>query len=75
MRALLLLHAVCVSSLPDDLVSSLPTYGRLSDRQYAGFAPVTADAKNQLHYWFVECKLSHAEEETRDWDCGCQLQT
>ena len=41
-----------------DAVTTLPTYGKLHGKQYAGFAPVTADGKNKLHYWFVECDHS-----------------
>jgi len=44
----------------DDAVTSLPTFGKLSGKQYAGFAPVTADGKNKLHYWFVECECGNA---------------
>ena len=39
-------------------MTTLPTYGKLHGKQYAGFAPVTADGKNKLHYWFVECDHS-----------------
>ena len=33
----------------DDAVTSLPTYGQLRGKQYAGFAPVTPDGSNKLH--------------------------
>jgi len=50
--------ASAVSALPtpyaNDVVTALPTYGKISGKQYAGFAPVTADGANKLHYWFVE---------------------
>ena len=50
----LLLVQLAAAAYNSDLITSLPTYGRLKQTQYAGFAPVTADGKNQLHYWFVE---------------------
>ena len=37
----------------DDKIESLPGYGKLTGKQYAGFAAVTP--KNKLHYWFAEC--------------------
>ena len=43
-----------------DEVRSLPTYGVVRGKQYAGFAPVTADGKNKLHYWFVESDAGNA---------------
>ena len=40
---------------PSDLVTSLPTYGALKTKQYAGYANATAAGDNQLFYWFAEC--------------------
>ena len=40
------------AAAPSDAVASLPTYGALHQKQYAGFAPVAPG--NKLHYWFVE---------------------
>jgi carboxypeptidase C (cathepsin A) len=45
----------------DDTVTSLPTYGKLSQRHYAGFANATADGKNRLHYWFAESDRGSAD--------------
>ena len=55
-----LFFTACAASPPPDAVLSLPTYGKLQQKQYAGFAPVTPDGKNQLHYWFVECDCGNA---------------
>ena len=50
-----LVAALTASAPPPDAVTSLPTYGALKQKQYAGFATTTPDKKNKLHYWFVEC--------------------
>ena len=47
---------------PSDLVTSLPTYGPLKTKQYAGYAAATNDGENKLFYWFAEC------------DCGSKSQ-
>ena len=54
---LILAVAVALAKGPADLVSSLPTYGPLKTKQYAGFADATADGKNKLFYWFCESDL------------------
>lgn len=48
-------YFLSAGTLASDLVTSLPTYkGPLKNKQYAGFAQVTPDGHNELHYWFVE---------------------
>jgi len=59
-RVPLLVFAFAAVAAFDDAVHSLPTYGALAQKQYAGFAPVTDDGANQLHYWFVECDKGNA---------------
>ena len=49
-----LLSAASLSGTTSDAVTSLPTYGKVHGKQYAGFAAVTPDGHNKLHYWFVE---------------------
>lgn len=39
---------------PDDAVTSLPGYGKLKNRQFAGFMQVNASYDHNLFYWFVE---------------------
>ena len=42
-----------ITAMPD-AVLSLPSYDGKVGVQYAGFATVTPDQMNELHYWFVE---------------------
>ena len=57
-----LLQLFSSTTAPDDAVLSLPTYGKLTSKQFAGFAPVTEDGKNKLHYWFVQCDCGNAPD-------------
>ena len=56
------LFAATAAAHSSDAVTSLPTYGKVHGKQYAGFAPATADGKNMLHYWFVECDKGNGPE-------------
>lgn len=48
----------------DDLVASLPGYGKLKNRQYAGFIPVNASYDHNLFYWFVEAATGNTPGKT-----------
>ena len=52
--SVILVVAVAARSPSADAVTSLPTYGTLKTRQYAGYADATADGQNRLFYWFCE---------------------
>lgn len=42
---------------PDDVVTTLPGYGKPKTKQYAGHMDATPDGSNRLFYWFVEAEV------------------